>query len=152
MNQSAMQIILSTIVILNNLFLVWWTAVYDTSSNLVRIISVLLSGLGLAVLLTETLWKKRETRNRLAVIHIVAGVSIIVFSVLIGMWASGLTLSEKGAQVDAGLAGIAIIICGILGLGISVVSILRLARFKKEIEESTEKAKMPYDVLSLRRG
>jgi hypothetical protein len=140
MNRSVTQIILSIIVIISGIYI----AVYD---------SFWLIGLGLLILFTEVFWKKRETRNYLAVIHILAGIDIVLLSITAipntepEYFRTGATLQYYNDTVFILLA----IIIAVMGLAILVLSVLRLVRFNKETKYASEKLKKEYDVLSVQK-
>jgi len=178
MKQSVTQIVLGALIVLFISYAVYWAAflvepllddmIQDESGTMInntivenktlfdtaRYASGLVLALGLAVVLTEVCWKNRETRKKLAIIHIVIGAFIVAVAAFIIRWAYALEFIvpiEGGPMLDLGYSMIGTIISGLLGLGVIIAAIIRRVRFPRELEESKEKAKMPYDVLSLRR-
>jgi hypothetical protein len=136
MHRSVLQIVLSIIIIISGIYI----AVYD---------SYWIIGLGLLVLLTEVFWKKRETRKYLAVIHILCGIDIVLLSIAAipntepEYFRTGATLQYYSDTVFILTA----IIIAALGLASLVLSVMRLTRFNKEIEQAGEKSKIENDVL-----
>jgi hypothetical protein len=137
MTRSVSQIVLSIIIIISGIYI----AVYD---------SFWIIGLGLLILFTEIFWKKRETRNYLAVIHILAGIDVLILSVAAisnaepGYFRTGATIRYYNETVFV-LAAVITLAAGLASL---VLSVLRLVRFNKETKYTGEKPEKEYDVLS----
>jgi TRAP-type C4-dicarboxylate transport system permease small subunit len=152
------QIILGALIVLATLYVLWWmvfgvtallsdkvpidsdtmvanyTPKHEVLFTITRYASGLLSGLGLAVIITGALWKKTKNKKNLTITQTIAGVLIVAVSAFIFQW--GYTFEyivaiEGGPVLDLARAMNLTLLVSLLGLAVVGVSIAQLVNSKK---------------------